>query len=134
MSRHPGSRHPLTRQRRVAVTSPQTRLALAGRGARTPVAPPHLAPADVERARGIYRRQGRQALLVLVLLAALLLGLPVLLAALPVLGEVRLGGVPASWLAVGVLPYPLLVALAGWQLYRAERVERPARHRGGAPG
>jgi hypothetical protein len=112
-------------QRRVAVTSPQTRVALAGRRTGAPAAPPHLAPADAERARRIHHVQLRYALVVLGLLAALLLGLPLLLAALPGLDDVRLAGVPVSWIAVAVLPYPLLVLLASWQLRSAERVERP---------
>lgn len=120
----------MTRQRRVAVTSPQTRLALAGRRTGVPAAPPHLAPADAERARRIHRQQLRYALTVLGLLAALLLGLPVLLVAAPELDEVRLVGIPVSWLAVAVLPYPALVVLAWWQLRRAERAERPDRRPG----
>ncbi|HZG92801.1 MAG TPA: hypothetical protein VEZ42_21530 [Pseudonocardia sp.] len=114
----------MTRHRRVAVTSPQTRLALTGRRSGTPAAPPHLAPAEAERARRVHRRQLRYALSALVLLAVLLLGLPLLLFAAPELGAVRLAGVPLAWLAVAVLPYPLLAALAGWQLRRAERAER----------
>ncbi|HYH30184.1 MAG TPA: hypothetical protein VD903_07340 [Pseudonocardia sp.] len=115
----------MRQQRRVTVTSPQTRLALAGRRSGAPAAPPHLAPADAERARRIHRRQLRYALTVLAMLAALLLGLPLLLAAVPALDTVRLAGIPVSWLAVAVLPYPLLVLLARWQLRRAERTERP---------
>ncbi|HLU59943.1 MAG TPA: hypothetical protein VKZ81_31160 [Pseudonocardia sp.] len=110
--------------RRVAVTSPQTRVALAGRRHGAPVAPPHLAPADAERARRIHDRQLRYALIALGLLAALLLGLPLLLAALPALDAVRLAGVPVSWLAVAVLPFPLMALLAWWHLRKAERVER----------
>lgn len=125
MTRHPGARHPTTRQRRVAVTSPQTRLALAGRRTGARAAPPHLAPAEAERARRLHRRQLRSALTTLALLALLLLGLPPLLAAMPELDAVRLAGIPVSWLAVAVLPYPLLVVLARWQLHRAERAERP---------
>ena len=120
----------MTRQRRVAVTSPQTRLALAGRRTGVPAVPPHLAPADAERARRIHRRQLRYALTVLGLLAALLVGLPLLLVAAPGLDDVRLGGIPVSWLAVAVLPYPVLVLLARWQLRRAERTEGPE----GPPG
>jgi hypothetical protein len=116
---------PMRQQRRVAVTSPQTRLALAGRRSGAPAAPPHLAPADAERARQIHRRQLRYALTVLALLGALLLGLPLLLAGAPVLDTVRLAGIPVSWLAIAVLPYPLLALLAGWQLRKAERAERP---------
>ena len=119
----------MTRQRRVAVTSPQTRLALAGRRTGAAAAPPHLAPAEVERARRIYQRQLRYALGALLLLFGLLLGLPLLLAALPELDRLRVAGIPVSWLAVAVLPYPLLVALARWQLRRAERVERIGRAR-----
>jgi hypothetical protein len=120
----------MRQQRRVAVTSPQTRLALAGRRTGTPAAPPHLAPADAERARRIHHRQLRFALTVLGLLATLLLGLPLLLAGTPVLDTVRLAGIPVSWLAVAVLPYPLLVLLAHWQLRRAERTERGDREPG----
>jgi hypothetical protein len=114
----------MRQQRRVAVTSPQTRVALAGRRSGAPAAPPHLAPADAERARRIHHRQLRYALTVLGLLSALLLGLPLVLAGAPVLDTVRLGGIPVSWLAVAVLPFPLLALLAGWQLRKAERAER----------
>ncbi|MCO1653566.1 hypothetical protein [Pseudonocardia humida] len=114
----------MTRQRRVAVTSPQTRLALSSRRGGAPAVPPHLSAGEAERARRIHRRQLRHALSALGLLGVLLLGLPLLLAALPELDAVRVVGVPLSWLAVAVLPYPLLVALAHWQLRRAERAER----------
>jgi hypothetical protein len=115
---------PHRQQRRVAVTSPQTRLALAGRRVGVPPVPPHLAPADAERARRIHRRQLRYAVSVLAALAALLLGLPLVLAAFPGLDGVRLLGVPVSWIAVAVLPFPVLALLAQWQLRRAERTER----------
>jgi hypothetical protein len=118
-------------QRRVAVTSPQTRVALAGRRTGAPFVPPHLAPADAERARRIHRRQLRYALTVLAMLAALLLGLPLVLAGAPALDAVRFAGIPVSWLAVAVLPFPLLALLAGWQLRKAEQAERywPERRR-----
>jgi hypothetical protein len=124
---------PMRQQRRVAVTSPQTRVALAGRRTGAPFVPPHLAPADAERARRIHRRQLRYALTVLGLLSALLLGLPLVLAGAPALDTVRLAGIPVSWLAVAVLPFPLLALLAGWQLRKAERAERfsPERRRVG---
>lgn len=123
MTRPPAPR-PGARLRRVAVTSPQTRLARAGRRSGATAAAPHLAPADLERARLIHRRQLRCALAALGVLAVLLLGLPLALSSLPELDTVRLAGVPVSWLAVAVLPYPLLVLLARSQLRRAERVER----------
>jgi hypothetical protein len=115
---------PMRHQRRVAVTSPQTRVALAGRRTGAPFVPPHLAPADAERARRIHHRQLRYALTVLAMLAALLLGLPLVLAGAPALDAVRFVGIPISWLAVAVLPFPLLALLAGWQLRKAERAER----------
>jgi hypothetical protein len=114
----------MKQRRRVAVTSPQTRVALAGRRSGTPAAPPHLAPADAERARRIHHRQLRYALTVLGLLWTLLLGLPLVLAGAPVLDTVRLAGIPVSWLAVAVLPFPLMALLAGWQLRKAEQAER----------
>jgi hypothetical protein len=121
----------MRQQRRVTVTSPQTRVALARRRSGVPAAPPHLAPADAERARRIHDRQLRYALAVLGLLGALLLGLPLVLASIPALDTVRLAGIPVSWLAVAVLPFPLMALLAGWQLRKAERVERswPVRRR-----
>lgn len=112
-------RHPRTARRRVTVTSPQTRLATA-----TSLRPPHLAPGERERAGRLYREQLRRALATVGLLAALLVGLPVLLAALPGLDALRVAGIPVSWLAVAVLPFGCLVALAVWHLRRAERVER----------
>jgi hypothetical protein len=112
------------RPRRVAVTSPQTRLALAGRRTGRVTAPPPLSSAVLERARRVHGRQLRSALGVLALLALLLIGLPLALAAAPGADQVRLAGIPLSWLAVAVLPYPVLVLLAGWQLRRAERAEQ----------
>jgi O-antigen/teichoic acid export membrane protein len=115
----------MSRTRRVAVTSPQTRLALAGRRSGATAAPPRLAPSETERARRIHRRQLRSALAALVLLGLLLFGLPLVLSALPELGRLRVFDIPLAWLAVAVLPYPLLAVLARWQLRRAERIERP---------
>jgi hypothetical protein len=106
------------------VTSPQTRLALAGRRTGRVTAPPPLSSAVLERARRVHGRQLRSALGVLALLALLLIGLPLALAAAPGADQVRLAGIPLSWLAVAVLPYPVLVLLAGWQLRRAERAEQ----------
>ena len=111
------------RARRVAVTSPQTRRALAGRRTGRVTAPPPLSSAVLERARRVHGRQLRSALGVLALLALLLIGLPLALAAAPGADQVRLAGIPLSWLAVAVLPYPVLTLLAAWQLRRAERAE-----------
>jgi hypothetical protein len=112
------------RSRRVAVASPQTRLAMARRRTGLRVEPPHLAPAEVALARRIHHAQLRRALVAVGLLAAGIVGLPVLLAAFPALDHVRVLGLPLSWLSVAVLPFPLLALLAWWQLRGAERVER----------
>ncbi len=112
----------MTRHKRVAVASPQTRLAMARRSA-VRGEPPHLARADLERARRIHRAQLRAAAFALALLTAVVVGLPLLLAWLPGLDGIRLFGVRVSWLAVAVLPYAALVALAVTQLRRAERIE-----------
>jgi hypothetical protein len=113
----------MTRQRRVAVSSPQTRLVIARRRSGVRADPPHLASLDMDRARHLHRVQLRRALGALSALAVLIIGLPLLLAVLPGLDAVRWMGVPVSWLAVAVLPYGVLVALAAWQLRRAEAAE-----------
>ncbi|HEY0640914.1 MAG TPA: hypothetical protein VGD67_25055 [Pseudonocardiaceae bacterium] len=112
------------RARRVAVTSPQTRLAHSQRRHDRPWRRPQLRPGEAERAQVVYQRQRRAAATALVPLGALILGLPMLLGAFPWLDDVRPAGIPLSWLLLAVLPYPALLALAAWQLRRAERVER----------
>lgn len=103
--------------------SPQTRLAHSRRRLRGRWRMPRLDPADAERALRNYQLQRRRGVAALVLIFALLLGLPVVLRFAPWLTDVRLFGVPASWLVLAVLPYPLMTLLAGWQLRRAERIE-----------
>ena len=118
MTGRPGARPP----RRVSVTSPQTRIALAGRRG-PPARAPRLSPAELERAERVRRLQLHRAVTALLAGAAFLVGLPVLLYLHPALDGVRLVGVPLSWLAVAVLPWPVLTGLAWWQLRRAEAVE-----------
>jgi hypothetical protein len=108
--------------RRVAVTSPQTRIALAGRRA-PPARAPRLAPVELEVAERIRRCQLHRAVTALLAGAAFLVGLPLLLYLVPALDGVRLAGVPVSWLAVAVLPWPVLAGMAWWQLRRAEAAE-----------
>jgi len=106
----------------VAVTSPQTRIALAGRHG-PPVRAPRLSAVELERAEQVRRLQLRRAVAALLAGAAILVGLPLLLDLAPALDDVRLLDVPVSWLAVAVLPWPLLAGLAWWQLRRAEDAE-----------
>ena len=109
--------------RRVAVTSPQTRVALGGRRG-LPARAPRLPVAELERAEEVRRVQLRRAVTALLAGAAFLVGLPLLLDVVPALDAVRLLGFPVSWLAVAVLPWPVLAGLAWWQLRRAEAAEQ----------
>jgi hypothetical protein len=109
--------------KRVAVMSPQTRLAHSRRRARGRWRVPKLDAAGEARAEELYRRQLRLAVAPLALLFAGILGLPILFALVPALDTIRVLGIPVSWLALAVLPYPALAWLAGWQLRRAERAE-----------
>ncbi|MFD8804556.1 hypothetical protein [Streptomyces sp. NPDC059597] len=71
--------------------------------------------------RKLMSRQICAALTVTVLLALLLGLLPVLLHLLPDTGS---AGVPlAVWLALGVAPYPALLAIGAWYVHRAEHNE-----------
>lgn len=120
----------MSTSRRVTVTSPQTRLAHARRRYRGRWRPATLDPADAPRAVALYRAQSRRAAVALGLLFTLVFGLPLLLAMLPWLDQVRLFDIPVSWLAPVVVPFPAMVWLGFWHLRRAERVEREPDHRG----
>ncbi|GAA2992568.1 hypothetical protein [Actinokineospora diospyrosa] len=109
--------------RRVAVTSPQTRLAHARRRHRTAWRPPTMDPAEVRQALRVYRAQRARAVAALGTLFGLLLGLPVLLWLTPGWDEVRVLGIPLSWIAIVAIPFPAMVVLSHWQLRRAERAE-----------
>jgi hypothetical protein len=109
--------------RRVAVMSPQTRHAHARRRLRGRWRVPKLDAAGADRALALYQAQRRHAIAPLILLFAGILGLPVLFEAFPGLDDIRLAGIPLSWLGIVLLPYPGLVLLSRWQLRRAERIE-----------
>jgi hypothetical protein len=109
--------------RRVAVMSPQTRLAHSRRRSRGRWRVPKLDPAGAERAAELYRRQRALAVAPLALLFVGIIGLPLVFAIFPALDRLRLLGIPVSWLALAVLPYPALTLLAHWHLRRAEHIE-----------
>lgn len=113
----------MTGNRRVAVTSPQTRLAHARRRHRGRWRASTLDPVEAEHAVALYRIQRRRSTLAVGLLFTLVFGLSLALAAFPALENVRLAGIPLTWLALGVLPFPAMALLAYWQLRRAESVE-----------
>jgi hypothetical protein len=104
----------VNRTRRVAVTSPQTRLAHAHRRAIGHWRAPRLDAAETSRALSLYHGQRRPAVLTLAALAILLCGLTMVFTLCPGLDQARL---------LGVLPFPAMVLLAGWQLRRAEALE-----------
>src|SRR3954462_5727621 len=112
----------MSRIRRVAVTSPQTRLAHPPRRARPPWRQPRLPVGDTQRATALYRAQRPCGVTALVLMFALLLGLPGVFALFPGLDTARLLGIPVSWVMITVVPFPAMALLARWQLRRAERL------------
>jgi hypothetical protein len=72
----------------------------------------------------LLRAQLRSALLTLAPVVALAIGMPLAFYLAPGLIELRVIGVPIAWWVLGLLVYPLLVAL-GWSFVRrAERHER----------
>ena len=109
--------------RRVRVTSPR---ASARRPRRVTVA----SEIDAQSRLGeiymasLLRAQLRLAGVVLVIVAVLVAGLPVLFTLFPVLMELRLFGMPLPWVLLGFAVYPFLVVV-GWVYVRAaERNER----------
>lgn len=117
--------------RREKLTSPQTRIALARGNRPAQHLLPIPEPVDTEAARVLFRTQRRIAVRTVALLSVLLFGMSGALAAFPVLGQIRLGGVPLSWLLLAVAVYPLLLVLALWHVRSAERVENRASARPG---
>lgn len=109
--------------RRVAVMSPQTRHAHSGRRLRGRWRVPKLDAVDAELAQRLYLAQRKRAAAPLILMFVGMFGLPAIFALAPGLDHARLGGIPLSWIALVVLPYPGLVVLARWHLRRAERIE-----------
>jgi hypothetical protein len=74
--------------------------------------------------RSLMRAQLRLALSVLAVMTITLGSLPLLFAAEPRLGGIRLLSVPLPWIIVGVSIYPMLVLAAWWHVRAAERAER----------
>jgi hypothetical protein len=73
--------------------------------------------------RSIIRSQARVALLVCGAAAVLLGGVAVLGAAWPGAGRMHVLGIPLPWLVLAVGVYPLMMALAWYTVYQAERNE-----------
>ncbi|MEO3754834.1 hypothetical protein [Streptomyces sp. B6B3] len=128
----------MSQPRRVRITSPQTRIALARRHRPAQhLRPPPLpgawsgngdGSADDEAttaaARALFARQRRLALRTLSVLGLLLFGLSGLLGVLPALDDVTVLDIPASWLLLMTASYPLLLLIAVLHVRAAERIER----------
>ncbi|MGH8892804.1 MAG: hypothetical protein ACRDWY_05790 [Actinomycetes bacterium] len=71
----------------------------------------------------LIRAQLRLAVGVLLILAVLLGGLPVMLVLEPVLSDVSVLGIPLPWLLLGVLVHPVLIGGAYLYVRTAERNE-----------
>src|SRR5699024_6450797 len=108
------------------VMSPRTRLARERGRTRRRWPAGRLDAAQARHAQRTRRGLVPPVLGTLTALVLLLFGLPVLLWLLPVLTEVQLAGVPASWLLVGALPFPAMLALTWYHLQRAEKIEENA--------
>ena len=74
--------------------------------------------------RSLLREQLRLALGVLAVLGLTIGLLPLAFHLAPGLADVRLLGMPLGWLLLGVVVYPVLVALGWVYVRRAERNER----------
>jgi hypothetical protein len=72
----------------------------------------------------LVRGQLRLALRVCLVMAAVVGGLPLLLALEPELGARAVLGVPLSWLVLGLLLHPVLVTGAWFYIRQAERNEQ----------
>jgi hypothetical protein len=121
---------------RVRVTSPRT---TSGRRHPPPSAAHEIdAQSQVGEVylRSLLRAQLRLAVVVVVLLAVLVGGLPLVFLLLPQVSEAHVLGMPLAWGLLGFLVYPTLVAIGWWYVRAAERneraftdvVQRPASH------
>jgi hypothetical protein len=110
--------------RRVRITSP--RREARPRGALRPAAQ------ELEEQTGLgevylsalLRAQLRLSVAILLGIAVVVLGLPVLLILLPDIQGWQVGPIPLPWLAIGVLIYPIVFLAARIYVAQAERIER----------
>jgi hypothetical protein len=73
---------------------------------------------------GLIRAQLGLALRLGLLVSGLFAALPLLFSLAPAIGRRRLFGIELPWLLLGVLPYPILVAIALLYVRQAERNEQ----------
>jgi len=83
-----------------------------------------LSEADQGRlARVLMRRQGGLSLRVAAVFIVLVLGIPLINAFLPALADTRVFGFTLTWLFLGVLIYPITVALSFYFVAQSNRIE-----------
>lgn len=116
--------------RRVKVTSPQTRVALARRSRGERRVLPLPGPADPARARQVFEAQRRLAIRTVASLGLVLFGTSGVIALAPALDQVVVAGAPVSWLVLTAATYPVLLVLAVLHVRAAERIDT----RQGGPG
>lgn len=74
-------------------------------------------------AHRVMKRQAGLSLRVAAVFGVLLLGLPLVNAYLPGLANAQVGGFTATWLFLGVLFYPITVALSFYFVRHSDRIE-----------
>ena len=114
----------MTIPERVRVTSPRT---TSGRRREPPSAAHEIdAQSQVGEIylRSLLRAQLRLGVTVIVLLAVLVGGLPLLFWLAPTWMAVDFLGMPLAWGLLGFVVYPTLVAIGWWYVRAAERNER----------
>ena len=108
---------------------PRTRVTSSRRAARAPVRRPLEAELDEQTElgavylRGLMRAQLRLAATIILFGVAGLGGLPLLFSLVPAARDVRVLGLPAAWILIGVLVYPVTVLVAASYVRRATRIE-----------
>ena len=79
---------------------------------------------DHERlARAVMKRQAGLSLRVAAVFVVLVLGLPVVNYFLPDVANASLGGFTATWLFLGVLIYPIVIALSFYFVKHSDTIE-----------
>jgi uncharacterized membrane protein (DUF485 family) len=74
-------------------------------------------------ARALMRRQGALSLRVAAVFVVLVLGVPLFNAFLPDLAEASILGFTATWLFLGVLIYPITIALSFYFVGESNKIE-----------
>jgi len=112
----------MTAPRRVTVVSPRTTAARQRPRRVTQEIDDQTGVGDAFM-RSLIRSQLRLGLLVLGVLGALVGALPALFTLAPDVRAAEVAGVPLPWLILGLVIYPLLVALGWFFVRQAERTE-----------